>query len=50
MLSYEAYDWFFNNRNEFIAAAFAALILLMTMTVVFFYLRLLRVKDAEIQR
>ena len=50
VLSYEAYDWYYNNRNEFIAAAFAALILLMTMTVVFFYLRLLRVKDAEIQR
>ena len=50
VLSYEAYDWYYNNRNEFIAAAFAALILLMTMTVVFFYLRLFRVKDAEIQR
>ena len=50
VLSYEAYDWYYNNRNEFIAAAFAALILVMTMTVVFFYLRLLRVKDAELQR
>ncbi len=50
VLSYEAYDWYYNNRNEFIAAAFAALILLMTLTVTVFYLRLLRVKDAEIQR
>jgi multiple sugar transport system permease protein len=50
VLSYEAYDWYYNNRNEAIAAAFAGLILLMTMTVVFFYLRLLRVKDAELQR
>jgi len=50
VLSYEAYDWYYNTRNEFIAAAFAALILLMTLTVTVFYLRLLRVKDAEIQR
>ena len=50
VLSYEAYDWYYNNRNEFVAAAYAALILAMTITVTFFYLRLLRVREAEAQR
>jgi len=50
VLAYEAYDWYYNNRNEAIAAAFAALILALTITVTFFYLRLLRVREAEAQR
>jgi multiple sugar transport system permease protein len=50
VLSYEAYDWYYNNRNEFVAAAFAALILVLTMTVTFFYLRLLRVRETEVAR
>lgn len=50
VLSYQAYDWYYNNRNEFVAAAFAALILVLTMTVVFFYLRLLRVQETEVAR
>jgi multiple sugar transport system permease protein len=50
VLSYEAYDWYYNNRNEFVAAAFATLILVLTMTVVFFYLRLLRVRETEVAR
>lgn len=50
VLSYQAYDWYYNNRNEFVAAAFAALILVLTMTVTFFYLRLLRVRETEVAR
>jgi multiple sugar transport system permease protein len=50
VLAYEAYDWYYNNRNEFIAAAFATLILVLTMAVTFIYLRLLSVKQTEVQR
>jgi multiple sugar transport system permease protein len=50
VLSYEAYDWYYNNRNEFVAAAFAALILVLTITVTVFYLRLLRVRETEVAR
>ena len=50
VLAYEAYDWYYNNRNEFIAAAFATLILVLTMAVTFIYLRLLSVKQAQVQR
>jgi len=50
VLAYEAYDWYYNNRNEFIAAAFATLILVLTMAVTFIYLRVLSVKQTEVQR
>ncbi|MFN2520641.1 MAG: carbohydrate ABC transporter permease [Candidatus Limnocylindria bacterium] len=50
VLGYEAYDWYYNNRNESVAAAFAALILVLTITITIVYLRLLRVRDAELAR
>jgi multiple sugar transport system permease protein len=50
VLGYEAYDWYYNNRNENVAAAFATLILLMTIVITVVYLRLLRVREAELGR
>src|SRR5919204_920072 len=50
VLGYEAYDWYYNNRNEAVAAAFATLILVMTISVTIVYLRLLRVREAELAR
>jgi len=50
VLGYEAYDWYYNNRNDNVAAAFATLILVLTVTVTVAYLRLLRVRDVEIAR
>jgi multiple sugar transport system permease protein len=50
VLGYEAYDWYYNNRNEAVAAAFATLILVMTIAVTIVYLRLLRVGEAELGR
>ena len=50
VLGYEAYDWYSNNRNENVAAAFATLILVLTIGVTIMYLRLLRVREMEIAR
>jgi len=50
VLGYEAYDWYYNTRNEHVAAAFATVILLLTVSVTVAYLRLLRVRDVEIAR
>jgi multiple sugar transport system permease protein len=50
VLGYEAYDWYYNNRNETVAAAFATLILVMTISVTIVYLRLLRVRETELIR
>jgi multiple sugar transport system permease protein len=50
VLGYEAYDWYYNNRNDNVAAAFATLILVLTVSVTVVYLRLLRVRDIEIAR
>ncbi len=50
VLGYEAYDWYYNNRNESVAAAFAALILVLTISITIVYLRLLRVREAELAR
>jgi multiple sugar transport system permease protein len=50
VLGYEAYDWYYNNRNEHIAAAFATLILALTIAVTIVYMRLLRVRETEIAR
>ena len=47
VLGYEAYDWYYNNRNEHIAAAFATLILVLTIAVTIVYMRLLRVRETE---
>ncbi|CAN5187013.1 sugar ABC transporter permease [soil metagenome] len=48
VLGYEAYDWYYNNRNANVAAAFATLILVMTIVITVVYLRLLRVREAEL--
>src|SRR5438105_11333532 len=50
VLGYEAYDWYYNNRNEHVAAAFAVLILALTIAVTIVYMRLLRVRETEIAR
>src|SRR6266513_3593801 len=50
VLGYEAYDWYYNNRNEHSAAAFATLILVLTIAVTIVYMRLLRVRETEIAR
>lgn len=50
VLSYEAYDWYYNNRNAPVAAAYAAVILGLTITVTLFYLRALRVKETEVAK
>ena len=50
VLGYEAYDWYYNNRNENVAAAFATLILVLTIAITVVYLRLLRVREAELVR
>src|SRR5256712_3761995 len=50
VIGYEAYDWYYNNRNEHIAAAFATLILALTIAVTIVYMRLLRVRETEIAR
>src|SRR6266508_4772865 len=50
VLAYEAYDWYANVFNSHVAAAYAGLILVLTMTVVVFYLRLFRVREGEAAR
>jgi multiple sugar transport system permease protein len=50
VLGYEAYDWYTNNRNTPVAAAFATLILVMTIAVTIAYLRLFRVREGELGR
>jgi len=50
VLAYEAYDWYANQFNSHVAAAYAGLILILTMTVVIFYLRLFRVREGEAAR
>lgn len=50
VLAYQAYDWYANSFNAHVAAAYAALILVLTMSVVVMYLRLFRVREAEMAR
>jgi multiple sugar transport system permease protein len=50
VLAYEAYDSYANLFNPHLAAAYAGVILVLTMTVVVFYLRLFRVREAEMAR
>src|SRR5439155_26046048 len=50
VLGCEAYDWYYNNRNEHIAAAFATLILVLTIAVTIGYIGLLRVRATELAR
>jgi multiple sugar transport system permease protein len=48
VLGYEAYDWYYNNRNSNVAAAFATLILALTIATTITYLRLFRVREGEL--
>ena len=48
VLGYEAYDWYYNNRNNNVAAAFATLILVLTIAATVTYLRLFRVREGEL--
>jgi multiple sugar transport system permease protein len=48
VLGYEAYDWYYNIRDSNVAAAFATLILLMTVLTTVVYLRLFRVREGEL--
>jgi multiple sugar transport system permease protein len=50
VLAYEAYDAYANLFNPRLAAAWAGLILVMTLSVVILYLRLFRVREAEAPR
>ncbi len=50
VLAYEAYDAYANLFNPRLAAAWAGLILLMTLSVVVFYLRVFKVSEAEAPR
>lgn len=46
----EAYHFYYNVRNPNVAAAYALVIMLLSIVFAIFYLRLLRVKDAEMGR
>jgi multiple sugar transport system permease protein len=48
VLGYEAYDWYYNIRDSNVAAAFATLILAMTILTTVVYLRLFRVREGEL--
>jgi multiple sugar transport system permease protein len=50
VLAYEAYDSYANLFNPRLAASWAGVILVLTLTIVIFYLRLFRVSEAETQR
>lgn len=50
VLAYEAYDSYANLFNPRLAASWAGVILVLTLTIVIFYLRLFRVPEAETQR
>jgi multiple sugar transport system permease protein len=50
VLAYQAYDWHSFVFNDHVAAAYATVILVLTLTVVLFYLRVFRVKEAEMAR
>jgi multiple sugar transport system permease protein len=50
VLAYEAYDSYANLFNPRVAAAWAGLILVLTLIVVVFYLRIFRVRESEMAR
>jgi multiple sugar transport system permease protein len=50
VLAGEAYTWYATNQNEHIAAAYAVVILGLTLIGIFVYLRVLGVREAEVQR
>jgi multiple sugar transport system permease protein len=50
VLAYEAYDSYANLFNPRVAAAWAGIILVLTLTVVVFYLRIFRVRESEMAK
>ncbi len=49
ILAGESYTWYFTNRNANVAAAYAVLILALSIVVTVFYLRFLRVREEEMR-
>jgi multiple sugar transport system permease protein len=50
VLAGEAYTWYATNRNEHVAAAYAVVLLAMTVVAIVVYLRVLGLREAEVQR
>jgi len=50
VLAGEAYTWYATNRNEHVAAAYAVVVLGLTVVAIIAYLRVLGVREAEVQR
>src|SRR5437870_4828458 len=50
VLAGEAYTWYAGNRNEHVAATYAVLLLGLTMIATVVYLRVLGLREAEVQR
>jgi len=50
VLAGEAYTWYATNRNEHVAAAYAVLLLGLTIIATVVYLRVLGLREAEVQR
>jgi multiple sugar transport system permease protein len=50
VLAGEAYTWYATNRNEHIAAAYAVVVLGLTVVAIVVYLRVLGLREAEVQR
>ncbi|MFN8498834.1 MAG: sugar ABC transporter permease [Anaerolineae bacterium] len=48
VLASEAYNWYYDNRNPNVAAAYALLILIFSLITTVFYLRMLRTRDEEL--
>jgi len=50
VLAGEAYTWYATNRNEHVAAAYAVVVLGLTVVAIIAYLRVLGLREAEVQR
>src|SRR5438874_6072906 len=50
VLAGEAYTWYATNRNEHVAAAYAVVVMGLTVVAIIVYLRVLGLREAEVQR
>jgi multiple sugar transport system permease protein len=50
VLAGEAYTWYATNRNEHVAAAYAVVVMGLTVVAIVVYLRVLGLREAEVQR
>ena len=50
VIAAEAYSWYANNRNAHLAASYALLLLALTIAFTVVYLRVLRLREAEVKR